>query len=118
MAGLAPGASEHRAPISGAFLSLLAVSFSELRRDLALLLESDWAEPVRRRADELAATLVEACDREGLGEVAAQARSLAHLARMSRAQALPLQSAVREKVDELLREVQRQLSRQSRRHSG
>ena len=118
MIGLPPRVPEDGSGISGAYLSLIAVSFSELRKDLQLLIESGWAEPVRRRADELASTLAEACDRQRLKDVALLARSLANLSRLSKAKARPVQSALREKFDELLREVQRLLAAQSKRRMG
>ena len=71
MAAIAPDAPEEGRKISGAYLSLIAVALSELRRDAQLLLDSGWAEPVRRRAHELATTLADACERQGLKEVAA-----------------------------------------------
>lgn len=104
--------------ISGATLSLIAVAFSELRRDTLLLVESGWAEPVRRRAHELASTLAEACDRHGLREVAGHSRSVANLARLTKANAAPLTSDLRDKFDELHREAQRLLDRHSKRYIG
>ena len=79
MSGLPPRMLRRDAPVPDAALSLIAVAFSELRRDVSLLLESAWAEPVRRRAEELATTLADACNRQGLAEACLAARSLAHL---------------------------------------
>lgn len=117
MAGLPPH-PENRRRISGAYLSLIAVSFSELRQDLRHLIESTWAEAVRRRAEELSSTLARACERQSLTELAAVARSLANLSRLSRANALPIQAALREKFDALLRDATRLLSVESKRQLG
>jgi hypothetical protein len=117
MAGLPPH-PENRRRISGAYLSLIEVSFSELRKDLQHLLESTWAESVRRRAEELSVTLARACERQSLDELAAVARSLANLARLPRAKALPIQAALREKFDALMREATRLLHVESKRRLG
>ena len=117
MAGLPPH-PENRRRVSGAYLSLIEVSFSELRKDLQHLLESTWAEAVRRRAEELSATLARACERQSLDELAAVARSLANLARLPRAKALPIQAALREKFDALMREAMRLLHAESKRRLG
>ena len=107
-----------RKKISGATLSLIAVALSELRRDTQLLVDSGWAEPVRRRAHELASTLVEACDRQGLKDVAAHCRSVANLARLTKANAAPIESAIREKFDTLHRQMQTELGKLSNKYIG
>ena len=104
--------------ISGAYLSLIAVALSELRRDTKLLVDSGWAEPVRRRAQELALTLVEACDRQGMTDVAAHCRSAANLARLTKTEALPIESALREKFEALHRETEKLLAAHSKRGIG
>lgn len=104
--------------ISGATLSLIAVAVSELQRDTKLLVDSGWAEPVRRCAYELASTLAEACDRQGLGEIAGQCRSVANLARLTKAAAAPLSSELREKFEELHRETQKLLAKHSKKYIG
>ena len=111
-----PGARGPKTPISGAFLSLIAVSLSELRRDLSHLVDSGWDEPLRRRADELASTLTLACDRQGLAEVAAATRALANLARLPKAKALPVRRALPEKFDALLRDAEKGLAQHSKRY--
>jgi hypothetical protein len=117
MTGLPPGARDgDKGPISGAFLSLIAISLSELRRDLAHLLDTSWDEPLRRRAEELASTLAQACERQGLAEAAAATRSLANLARLPKAKALPLRRALPEKIDALLREAEKGLGKHSKRY--
>lgn len=117
MAGLPPH-SENRRRVSGAYLSLIEVSFSELRKDLALLIESRWAEAVRRRADELSSTLAQACARQQLDETATVARALANLTRISRANALPILPALKEKFDGLMRRAMALLSAESKRGLG
>ena len=104
--------------ISGAYLSLIAVAVSELRRDTHLLVDSGWAEPVRRRAHELASTLAEACDRQGMKDVAAHCRSVANLTRLPKTEALPIESALREKFESLHRETEKLLAVHSKRGIG
>lgn len=118
MACVPPGAPEERKKISGAYLSLIAVAFSELRRDTMLLLDSGWAEPVRRRAHELATTLADACDKQGLKELALHCRATANLARLTKANAAGIESALREKFESLHREGQKLLASQSNRYIG
>jgi hypothetical protein len=103
---------------SSAFLSLLSLSFAELRKDIDQLLGADWPEPARRRAHELATTLWEACRRQGLDEIAGQARALASLAGLSHEKAAPLRPALREKFDELLRTSQALVSKLARCRTG
>jgi hypothetical protein len=117
MAGLPPH-PENRRRISGAYLSLIAVSFSELRKDLAHLVESTWAEPVRRRADELSVTLAKACARQELDELAAVARALANLTRISRANALPVLSALNDKFQDLMRTANNLLAVETKRQQA
>jgi hypothetical protein len=103
---------------SGAYLSLIAVALSELRRDTRMLLETGWEESVRRRAHELASTLAEACDRRGLKDVATLCRSAAHLAHLPKSEALPLEAALREKFESLHREAEKLLSVHMKRGIG
>lgn len=117
MAGLPPH-PENRRRISGAYLSLIAVSFSELRKDLAHLVDSTWAEPVRRRADELSATLAKACSRQELDELAQVARSLANLTRISRANALPVLSALNDKFQDLMRTANNLIAAETKRQQA
>jgi hypothetical protein len=118
MTGSIPRVPRRDMPVPEAALSLIAVAFSELRRDVSLLLESAWAEPVRRRAEELATTLADACDRRGLSDACLAARSLANLARLRAEQVRPIQSALSQKLDELLRSAQRHLDLASKRQLG
>lgn len=118
MAARPPSGPGREGGVPKAYLSLIAVSFSELRKDMRELVRSDWEECVRLRAHELAATLAAACDRQGLAELAGLARSLAHLARMTREQALPLRAALGEKSEELLAEVTRRIGVRSRKNLG
>ena len=117
MAGLPPH-PENRRRISGAYLSLIAVSFSELRKDLAHLIESSWAEPVRRRAEELSSTLTRACARQELDDLAAAARALANLTRISRANALPVLSALGDKFQDLMRTANNLLAVEQKRQQA
>lgn len=103
---------------SSAFLSLLSLSFAELRKDIDQLLGADWPEPARRRAHELATTLWEACRRQGLDEIALQAREMASLTGLSHEKAAPLRAALREKFDELLRTAQALVSKLARCRTG
>lgn len=118
MTGLSPETPRKRDDISGAFLSLLPTSLHELRRDTEHLLESNWADPVRRRAHELASTLAEACGRQGMEEIAGIARSIACLTRLSREEATSLRAAIREKFAELLDLAQRLVSEVTKRHTA
>jgi len=117
MAGLPPH-PENRRRVSGAYLSLIAVSFSELRKDLAHLVESGWAEPVRRRADELSSTLAKACARQELNDLAAVARTLANLTRITRANALPIRSALNEKFQDLMRTANNLIALETKRRQA
>jgi len=118
MAGLPPrpGGEAERTP--GAFLSLIAVSLSELRRDLEHLHESVWSEVVRRRAEELATALADACDRQALQDLVAVVRPIANLARLSRSNALPILSELRREFDGLVREAEKRLATHSKRGLG
>ena len=117
MAGLPPH-PENRRRVSGAYLSLIAVSFSELRKDLAHLVESGWVEPVRRRADELSSTLAKACARQELNDLAAVARTLANLTRISSANALPIRSALNEKFQDLMRTANNLIALETKRRQA
>lgn len=105
-------------PVPGAVISLVSVALSELRRDLSLLLSSGWDERVRRRAENLASTLMDACDRQGLGEISAALRALIHLTRVSAATALPLRGALRRKFRALLVQADVHLAARSKRYVG
>ena len=117
MAGPTPH-PENRRRVSGAYLSLIAVSFSELRKDLNHLVESGWAEAVRRRAEELSSTLAKACERQQLEDLGAVARATANLTRLSRANALPIRDALLEKFVDLMREATTLLAVESKRQIG
>jgi hypothetical protein len=118
MAGLPPRGPGDAKRKPGAFLSLVAVSLSELRRDLVHLHESVWSEPVRRRADELASTLADACDRQGLQDLVVLLRPISNLTRLSRSNALPVLTELRREFDGLLREAEKRLSAHSRKNIG
>ena len=118
MTRLPPLPPEEKKEIPGATLSLISLALSELRKDVALLLEAGWPEPVRRRAFELATTLWEASRRQGLLEVAEASRAISGLAGLSREKALPLRAALREKFEELLGIAQRRVAKLARRGSA
>ncbi len=110
-----PGA-KNRHP--GAFLSLVAISLHELRRDLAHLNDSGWEEPIRRRADELASTLADACERQGMTELAGLVRPMANLARLPKAKALPVLAELRREFSGLLRDAETQLAKHTKKVIG
>ena len=118
MAGLPPRGPREPRRRSGAFLSLVAVSLSELRRDLDHLHQSAWSEAVRRRADELASTLADACERQSLEDLVVILRPISNLARLTRSNALPILTELRREFDGLLREAEKRLSRHSRKYIG
>ena len=118
MTNLPPREPEAWKEIPGAFLSLIKISLSELRRDVDALLKSDWGEPHRRRAHELASVLDQACSRQGLTELAGLARSMAGLARLSRKEAMPLLSELKAKFGELLGLAERIAAQVSKRYSN
>jgi hypothetical protein len=111
-------APRERRPLSDATLALIAVAFSELRDDVRRLLDSKWDEPVRRRAEELSSTLAQACQRQGLDDLVTFLRPAVNLTRLSKATAMPVLPALREKFDLLLRETQSRLSKRSTRFLG
>lgn len=108
---------EERA-VPGAFISLAAIALSELRRDVKLLIDSGWNESVRRRAEELASTLADAFRAQGLDGVAPYLRSTVNLTRLSKADAAPVMPALRDKLDHLLREIERRLPKRADRQLG
>lgn len=93
--------------VPGAFMPLIRVSLSELRRDVAELLETGWSEPDRRRTHELATVLDQACGRQGLGDLARVSRSIASLACLSRREAAPLLPELEAKFKDLLAQADR-----------
>jgi len=118
MAGMSGGTPRNHPHLSGAALSLIAVAFSELRRDLRQLLDSNWDEPVRRRAEELSQALALVCQRQGLDTLRTLFRSTGHLTRLSRSDATPLLPDLREKFDSLMREIELGLPKRSDRFKG
>ena len=118
MAGLPPRTPGEPNRKPGAFLSLIALSLSELRRDLRHLNDSGWSEPVRRRADELASTLADACERQGLSELAGLVRPMANLTRLTKAKAVPILAELRRELDGLMRDAETQLAKHSKKYIG
>ena len=118
MAAMSGSAPRERKPVSQATLSLFSLALSELGRDVRRLVESRWDEPVRRRAEELSGTLFEACRRQGLEDLLPPLRSVTHLTRLSKAEAIPLLPALREKFGTLLKKIETLLPRRSGTLSG
>ena len=115
MSGSAPREPKY---ISQATLSLFALALSELGRDVRRLVESRWDEPVRRRAEELSGTLLEACRRQGLEDLVPLLRAVTHLTRLSKEDAIPLLPALREKFGTLLKKIETALPKRSEHASG
>jgi hypothetical protein len=84
-----------------AFLALAQLALSEIRADVARLFRSDWGIAERCRARRLSAALEEACDRQGLAELAGIVRSIASLVALPRSEAVPLYRELRKKLNEL-----------------
>ena len=118
MAGISGSAPLKRRQVSESTLSLIAVAFSELRADVHSLLDTKWDEPVRRRAEELSSALALACQRQGLDDLVPYLRPAVNLTRLSKATAIPILPALREKFDLLLREFQSRLYKRSSRFIG
>jgi len=118
MAGIPGSAPRERKAISEAYLSLIAVAFSELRRDLRDLIETEWEESIRRRAEELTITLSQACQRQKLDDLVKLLRYVANLTRVSRENALPILPELKEKFESLIGGIQTALSRRSSRYMG
>ena len=96
------------------FRSLVQVCLAELRGDVGRLFDSDWATPERSRIVELSTVLHQACERQGLPQVAMLARSLGRLVRIPREQAAPLYPALRKQFKQLFLLAEQCLSRQRR----
>lgn len=105
MAGISGSAPREPKRIASAFASLISVAFSELRRDLRELLRSRWDEAVRRRAEELSGVLAQACQRQGLEDLASSLRAVHNLARLPKASALPVLPALCVKLESLLKDI-------------
>jgi hypothetical protein len=118
MAGMSENAPRRSPHLSGATRSLIAVGFAELRRDLQRLLDSNWDEPVRRRAEELSSALAMACQHPELDTLRTLLRSTTHLTRLSRSDAIPLFPALREKFESLIGAIESRLPKRSNRLGG
>lgn len=101
-----------------ALLPLISICLSELRRDIASLIESQWAEAPRRRTRDLVSAIEEACDRQGLKAMANLARSMRMLICLPDEEVLELGSALSEKLEELLRKAEWVASDELRRHKA
>jgi hypothetical protein len=118
MAGMSASAPRDRQRLPEATLSLVALAYSELRGDVRRLLVSRWDEPVRRRAEELSTALDGACRRQDCPDLARLFRSVTNLARLSRADALLVLPALREKFELLMKDIEAFLPRWSDRSCG
>lgn len=95
-----------------AFRSLVQVCVAELRGDVGRLFDSAWATPERSRILELSTVLNQACERQGLPQVAMLARSLGRLVRIPPQQAATLYPALRKQFKQLFLLAEQCLSRQ------
>jgi hypothetical protein len=102
------------AAASSTFRCLVQLCLGELRGDVGRMFESGWAVPERTRVLELATVLDEACERQGLGQLALLSRSMVRLAGLSREEALPLCVPLRKKFKEMFLLAEQCLSRQRR----
>jgi hypothetical protein len=118
MAAATRGTSAGKFDRPAALLPLLSICLSELRRDLALLFDSDWAESPRRRARELVAAIEQAGQRQGLQALTNAARSMKNLLDLSRKDAVPLGSALPEKLEELLKLAEKAVLEESKRRTA
>lgn len=96
------------------FRSLVQVCVAELRGDVGRLFDSDWATPERSRILELSTVLHQACERQGLPQVAMIARTLGRLVRLPPQQAGPLYPSLRKQFKQLFLLAEQCLSRQRR----
>jgi len=97
-------------PVPAAFFDLAQLALSEIRSDVDHLFGSDWAIADRCRTRRLALALVEACERQGLAELSGIVRSIAALAAVARADALPLFTELRRKFKHLIHLAEARLS--------
>src|SRR5437762_2922512 len=104
--------------VTSSFLSLAWLALSELRGDLAELVDSAWDETVRRRAEELSGAFRQACERQALSDLAGVALALSSLTQLSRTTALPIRSALRVKFRDLLRKADQLLAARTKRYVG
>ena len=101
-------------PIADAstFRCLVQLCVAELRGDVARLFESDWDTPERSRILELSTALTQACERQGLPQVALLSRSMMRLVRLTRREAVPVYPALRKHFKQLFHLAEQCLSRQ------
>ena len=104
--------------VGSSFVSLAWIALSELRDDLAKLIDSAWDEAVRRRAEELAGALRQACEQQALPDLAGVALALSSLTQLSRKTALSIRSALRVKFRDLLRKADQLLAARAKRYVG
>ncbi|HZE98038.1 MAG TPA: hypothetical protein VE981_13495 [Planctomycetota bacterium] len=118
MAGMSGSAPRERQHLSGATVSLISIAYSELRRDIHMLLDSRWNESIRRRAGELSSALVMVCLRQRLDGLLPLFRSVSNLARLSQSSARPLLPSLREKFESLMTDIEAALPRRPDRAGG
>ena len=88
---------------SFSFRRRLPNAIRELDQATMDVLEGSWDRSGMDRVTEIAEALSGACRLEGLREAGLMARSIASLMKVSREQIVPIESAFREKIDELMR---------------
>ena len=101
-----------------ALLPLISICLSELRRDIARLFASHWAEAPRRRTRELLTAIEQACDRQRLDAMAILARSMLNLTGLPQKEAVSLGSALRATLEELLAQGDRLVSEELNRQTA
>lgn len=92
-------------PLSMLVRLRLPKAIRELENACREALEQSWHELDRKRAREIALALSEALRLEGIKNAAVLARSLGSLMGLSKDQIRPIESALREKVRELLKSL-------------
>jgi hypothetical protein len=90
-----------RAQVPASFVALAQLALSEIRGDVERLFRSNWAIAERCRTRRLAVALEDACDRQGLAELAGIVRSIESLIAIPRSEAAPFYPELRKKFKEL-----------------
>jgi hypothetical protein len=99
------GAARHSARRRG-FDAHLPPALAELRRSVDELLETFWDDGCQRRVREQAAALAQAARLEGLSRMWILARSTASICLMGRVDALEIEREVKEKLTDLMDELE------------
>jgi hypothetical protein len=116
--GLSPRMLMRRFVRPPALLPLISICLSELRRDIASLSDSKWAEAPRRRTRELVSAIEEACDRQGMDAMENLAMSMMRLICLPDEEVLALGSALSEKLEELLSKAEKIASDECKRQTA